>query len=198
MNEIEIIEEIQNGKHDNFKVILESYHNMIYKIINNFNLVRGEFCLSEEDLYQEASMALYDACIHYKNDKGAIFSTFAYTIIKRRLLNKYRDFINPYNHETTSFDFHNYEYFSSSLNINDPSVIFYQEEFKKKVFDYIKTLKPEDKKILNLKSENLPYSEIARRLNISKKRVDNRMCVLRRKINEKVLQREKYFDPEKD
>ena len=192
MNEQVIINEIQNGKQENFDIILDKYRNMIYKIINVFNLKRGEYIISEDDLFQEASMALYDACIHYRKDKGTLFSTFAYTIIKRRVLNKYRDYMYPYNHEIKSFDLHDYEYININQNVNDPSIIFYHEELKNQVYKYIDSLNIEDKRILNLRSNNATYNEIAERLNISRKRVDNRMCILRKRLNRDVLKREKF------
>lgn len=181
MNDIEMIKNIRNGSEDDFNLLLKKYHNLIYKIINNFNLRRGEYAISKEDLFQEASMALYDACLTYHFDSNASFTTFAYMIIKRKIMNKYRDYTLPYRFEITSYDINNsYEFIPFENKVADPQKEFYREELLNVLSKQINKLDSLDKKIINLRAKDLTYKEISERLNISYKKVDNRIYKLRK------------------
>lgn len=193
MEQIELIEKAKNKDNDAYQELLKNYSNMIYYIINDFKLDYGDYKISKEDLYQEACIALYQACRGFKDNNKAKFSTFAYMVIKRRLIHCYKVEKSNYNKEPLSIDA--FEYYDRNNLFSDKvsdNSFYYQssEEIKNRIIKPIKRLNEEDRKILLLRMENYSYAEIAEKLNITTKRIDNRLCRLKKRYlkseNEKV------------
>lgn len=57
---------------------------MIYSIINKYYVQKTAIILQEEDLYQEALIALYEAKQKFDESLNVSFTTFA-TLIDRRI-----------------------------------------------------------------------------------------------------------------
>ena len=57
-------------------------------------------------------------------------------------------------------------------------------EQRRKLMDYFKTLSKEDLRIIDLKSLNMSYAEIADCLQISTKKVDNRLYAIKKGIKD--------------
>jgi len=82
---LDIILKIKNGDSSLFNDLLENHKKMIYKIINIYKLEVGDFYIDSNDLFQEASIALYKAIFSFEEDKNVMFSTYAYLAIRNRL-----------------------------------------------------------------------------------------------------------------
>ena len=67
---MEIIEKIRSGNEKAFEQLLEEYNRMIYSIINSYNLESGDYAIDRLDLYQEASLALYEAVFSYEEKRN--------------------------------------------------------------------------------------------------------------------------------
>lgn len=169
-----------------YKALYQEFIPLIKSMIENLELKYGDFKVSKEDLYQEALLGLYDACLKYETNKYAQFSTFAYIVIKRRI-NRifYRD-LRRYKKECVSIDNllspdHSYV-LTNRIAENENN---YEIADKVNIIAKSKHITQEDKLIIKMRSENYTYQEIAAKLNTSTKRIDNRLTRLKKLFKEK-------------
>ena len=180
VEDIELIEKVKSRDSKAFEELLIKYRSMIYYIINNCNLICGDFLISREDLYQEACIGLYNACLSFKDNNKAKFSTFAYMVIKRKVNHFYKDSKDCYIKESMSID--SCEDFDrrKELAVYDSGFKYnHTEELKERFIKSTKRISDQDKQILLLRMENYSYAEISKILNITTKRIDNRLMRLR-------------------
>lgn len=190
MTELDLLKEVKrNNDDDAFKELIKSYRNLIFSIINSFKMNYGDYRISEEELFQEGCIGLYEACRSYNKVQSCKFSTFAYVVIKRRITKFIYNMIKIYSNETTSFDKYNtidkMKLFEGKY-VSD-NIIFYGDSYSRK-YDFqsrMSKLNSFDQKLIRLRLQNYSYDEIAKILNIPKKRVDNRLQYLKRKKFEK-------------
>ena len=184
MNDEVLVIKAKNGDDDAFKQLLSNHHNMIYRIINNFLLDRGDFSIDKEELYQEASLVLHRAVFTFEEDKNMKFSSYAYILIRNKISNLLRNYGRIYNEEMYSLD--NASYYEKYLNyaIEENPVSYHKEaEFKRNLDNFMETLNREDREILRLRNEEYSYKDISRVMNIHTKRIDNRLTSLKKRFN---------------
>lgn len=190
------ITSIKKAKHDSeeFKKLEEKHIKMIMKIINSFNLDWGDYSINKEDLKQEALIGLYEACEYFDPKYNVKFSTFAYQIMRRRVNRAYQKMRNIYDKETYSY---------SKFEKDDRSETFATKEKEDnpkenlKVMDICtsayymggRKLSELDYSIISKRLENKTYKEIAEDLNISPKRVDNRLVRIKRRLAKNIKER---------
>lgn len=180
--------ELINGvkKKDDYacKEIINKYHNLIFKIINSYSLNQGDYIISIDELYQEACIALYEACMSYCVVKNCQFSTFAYVVIKRRISKFISKQIDIYKHEYISYDKYDSAdkkgIFENRYVCDNP--IEYSNDIMKNddLSEALSRLKIIDQKIIKMRLLNYSYDEISEKLNLSKKKIDNRLQYLKR------------------
>ena len=186
-----MIDRIRNGEEDAFRLLLKRYHRMIYRIINSFRLENGDYAVDKNDLYQEASLALYHAAFTFQRDRNTKFSSYVFLIIRSRLINVLREYHRTYEEEKYSIDNAENLDHRSSYCIRDNALDYHREnEFKEYLDQFLKELTPEDRTILAMRVEDCSYQQIAQRLQINTKRVDNRLRKLRIRLRDH-LEREK-------
>ena len=176
----ELIQRVKENDSDACKEIIENFRRMIHSIINDYELDCGDYKISRDDLYQEACIGIYEACLAYRKDANTKFSTLAYLIIKRRINRFYRNHIKRYVNETFSLDkleFLDHREEIKSDHVSEDPVIYHRNSEARKI---IGSLSESDRKILLLRMQNYSYAEIARKLNISAKKVDNRLYRLKK------------------
>ena len=182
----ELISRIKSGEKDLFSIVMNDYKNMIYKIVYNQNLERGDYMLDTESLFQEGSLALYDSIFSFEQNKGMSFSSYAYMVIRSRIITYIRNTVSESNKDCYSLDaFENVDYQVSiaSSCISENPIQYHRElEFENKLNSFVSNLNNEDQQIIELRSNDLSYKEIAERLKIDTKRVDNRLMTLRKKL----------------
>jgi RNA polymerase sigma-70 factor (ECF subfamily) len=181
-----LIEKIRKGDEGAFTQLLEEYRRMIYKIIYSFDLNNGDFRVDENDLFQEACLALYDAVFSFEQGRNVQFSTYAYMVIRSRIMTLLRNISRSAGNETISLDSHADHSLKFAVN-EDPQFYHREELFREKLDRFITALSSEDRQILELKNEKLTYQQISQRLGISVKRVDNRLRSMKRKLKEEML-----------
>lgn len=71
----------QAGDENALNILLSKYKSLVNKIARSYFLSGGDL----EDLIQEGMIGLYKAIIHFKDDKNALFKTFANTCIKHQI-----------------------------------------------------------------------------------------------------------------
>ena len=180
----ELVIEVQNKNEEAYKELLNSFHRMIYSIINEYELNYGDYQVSADDLYQEACIALYEACFAFKDTKEAKFSTFVYTVIKRRIQRCYKTYKGRYMNEAYSIDnievVDHYKEMESRYVYDNPVEYHRLNETREQILRSAERLSEEDRAILLMRMEDYSYAEISKKLNISRKRIDNRLSKLRR------------------
>ena len=178
MNNINtIIQRLKEGDKDAFEKLLSVHHNMIYKIINSIDRSLGDYIIDENDLYQEASLALYEAAESFEPDREVKFSTYAYVHIKNNLLNYVKKYRRRYRDDIYSFDVNPR---SMDFQVADSTRNSYNEnQFREELEKFLGNLNEEDRMILLMRGSDYSYKEIAEKLNTSTKRVDNKLRVLK-------------------
>jgi len=195
MEEKQLIELIRQNDDAAFRELLKMYEGFIYKNIAALNLECGEYMIDRQDLYQEACLALYLACQNYKDDMNCKFSSFAYLIIKRKLINFCKKQSTAIKQEIKSIDRVNEEYFlryiRSYTHSKRQKEIEYLASDIKCINNFKETLSPIDKEIVRQRIEEKSYSDIAKSLNIKIKTVYNHIDRMRRKF--KQYKDEEYY-----
>lgn len=186
MNE-EILDRVVAGDEEACNELLETYKLMIYSIISSYELNYGDYVISEDDLFQEGCIGLFEACKSYKRDSETKFSTYAYVVIERRIQRSFFRLLRPYKKE---FSFDKFVLTNHIENNNyrilQEKGINYHKDNKDndEILNNIVYASKEDKEIIKLRLQNYTYKEIAEKLKISPKRVDNRITRIK-KINKK-------------
>ena len=130
-----------------------------------------------EDLAQEALMGLLAAVRSYRPDGGAAFTTYATTCIRNRLLSAARRSTTPEVPLDEAMD---------PIDPNgDPALRLQEQDTLDSLLARLRQrLTPLEYSVLLLRLSQCSYDEIAQRLAVSKKAVDNAVQRLRRKLSQ--------------
>ncbi len=172
---------IKSGNEDAFRELLENHRRMIYKIIYSFPLDKGDFRIDENDLFQEACIALYEAVFSFQKERNVRFSTYAYMLMKSRITSHLRRLSRSQGEELFSLDAADDHLMKLAVK-EDPAMYHREEEFRKQLERFMSSLNDEDRQILELKNEDHSYREISEELRIPVKRIDNRLRSLRKRF----------------
>lgn len=170
-----IVESINKGNYELLGIIISRH---LPKIVYYVNKYCSES--EREDIAQEATYALYSALKSFDANKSS-FSTFASLCIKRSVISHIKHSKkNIPNEILDSFD---------EIEIpdsNTPEKIFFDKENLNILKDNIKLdLSVFEYNVLQLFLEGNKYAEIADKLNISEKSVNNALLRIRRKLKDK-------------
>ena len=170
------------------ELLLNKYKFLVKSICNKF-FIAGS---TKDDIIQEGMIGLYRAIMNYKSEKNDSFSAFASMCIKRRVLsvmnsanrkkniplNTSVSLNKPVNEEGRTLG-ETIEDFST-----DPEKIFMvSEKIQNDSKNIADALSEKEKSILVEFLQNKSYDEIAQKLNISRKSVDNAMQRIRLKVS---------------
>ena len=156
---------------------------MIYKLIYSSTLETGDYAVDMDEIFQEASLILYQAVFTFEEDKKVKFSSYAYLVMKRRIKNVLRGYYRIYSEEPISIDSHEHQDYFLSLAVKEDPIGYHKEqEFRQRLNLFVDGLSGEDKQILELRGEELSYKEISDLLHISTKKIDNRLRILRKRM----------------
>lgn len=190
----ELIKRVKQGDDEAYEIVLNDNRKLIYKIIYNHNLENGDFMVDTESLYQEGCIALYKACKTYEIGKGMNFTSYAYMCIRSAINTYIRDNFKKHQDEYYSIDnYPNVDYHVSMSNvcIAENPVAYHRElEFRKHLHEFVSKLNEQDQQIFEMRVDDVSYKNISERLNISTKRVDNRLRVLRKKLKKHLKESE--------
>lgn len=174
LSDAELIEKINNGEYELLHIIMKRYQTTITNYVN-------KYCPDsiKEDAIQEASFALYSAVKSFSSEKSS-FNTFASLCIKRSLFSYIRGLGNQKNIPN--------ELLSSIDDIdiadsNSPEKIFFDKEDLNALKNNIKLeLSPLEFKVLQLYLAGDSYLDIAKKLDLSEKSVNNALFRIRKKL----------------
>ena len=171
-----LLKKIKEGEDEAFESVLSQHKGMIISIIKRIDqFYASDYKIDLNDMYQEATIALYEACKSYNDQGGAKFSTYAYTIIYRRLLKFHQNYFKVYYNEGLSLDHERYDHqdiVPSEHYYDDPVQMFLLKETMRhaqKIYDELSEM---EKYILDLHDKNYTYKEIALKTGLKEKRID--------------------------
>ena len=162
------------GDQEAFGLIVRRMEPLIHAQIHSLRCDGTE----DEDLAQEALIGLLAAVRTYRPDGGATFTTYATTCIRRRLLSVVRRYGTKVTQEVPLEEDPDLPDASA-----DPALLLQEQEGVEQLLTRLRTrLTPMEYKVLLLRLSDSSYEEIAARLGINKKSVDNTVQRLRRKL----------------
>lgn len=173
LSDEEIVFDVKSGNYELLNVIISRYNPTIFYYINTY----CKDCA--EDAVQEATLALYSAVKTY-DAKKASFSTFANLCIKRAVL----DYLKFNRRKKNIPD----ELISSIeevevIDSNSPEKIFFDKIDYKNLAETIKLeLSALEYSVLQLYLAGERYCDIAKKLSITEKAVDNSLLRIRKKL----------------
>ncbi len=177
------VSEIQRGNDSVFTLLLRQYTSLVNSLVFQFDKKYGEHSQTEcDDLKQEAVIALYRAAKSYHS--GCVtFGLYAKICMKNRIIS----YIRKHHHDAKPLSDLTEE-ITDSLNPEENLIT--HESFEELLEHLALSLTPNEMAVYQLYVEGLPYKEIARRLQVSEKSVDNAVYRIRAKVR-KILQEKK-------
>lgn len=182
VNNVELIKQAQNGDDKAFSELIKQYSPLISSIVRKYFLAGFEV----EDLMQVGYISLIKAIKNYDDKNGANFSTYLYMVVQGDIKNeitksqnnKNATLNNALSLDLTLEDDDDEEGYSpwAYLFVSDDSIEdeVIKEQKIKTILDTLKqNLDKEERGILSLYLQGYKYAEIARKLNVSNKKVDN-------------------------
>lgn len=143
----------------------------------------ASYCSSQfdcEDLVQEGLLALLSAVRSYQNNKVAAFRTYAYACVRNRMISSLRQEGRLTNDLLVKED---EPYVPAENDQGDPAVMLLRREGLEDLRLKLRSLlTPLEYRVLMLYVGAYSYNEIAARLHIGVKAVDNALQRLRRKL----------------
>jgi len=192
----ELLELSKKGNEQAISDLILQHKNLVKSIVRKYFLVGSDM----DDLMQEGMVGLYRAILSYKADAGVKFATFARVCISRQVFNAIKQANNQKNHalnnsimiggqgelESDGDDEENT--IVLALETENPESIAIKKERLQKFYDSINNLLDDkDYQILQMYLDGQSYLEIAKKLNLSTKNVDNALTRIRGKLRKENL-----------
>lgn len=168
------------------RLLIEQFKPLFYK---TYKQLKDYYqWVDYDDAYEAMIMGLYSAVTHYREDKNTAFSSFATLCITREMRNFVKKMCNK-NQGFKAVPLDSYLKDVENLKLsdmvlkdeyNDPESLLNSKFLLENIDRVLKD--DNDRSILHLRMEGYSYLEIASRLGISKKDVDNSLQRIRKKI----------------
>lgn len=169
------VEACQKGDSNAFTKLFDAYNNRVYYFA--LSLLRNEG--EAEEVMQEVFVKIWENR-HQLNARYS-FSSYLFTVTKNHILNRMRRKA----HEKNYADYCRHNTYTSR-NLTDDELSY--RELNSMVHRAIDTLSPRKREIFVLSREkNMTYREIAAKLNISIKTVENQMVFALRQLRAALL-----------
>lgn len=180
-SDAELACEIKKGNQAAFEEMTKRYRNLISTIALNYSAAGFE----HSDFIQEGLMALHSACKAYNTqEKKASFKNFAAVCISNRFLSVIRS-ANAKSTIPSDKLVPIEDIEISDQNRLNPETLILEQESSKDLKRIIKdNLSPLEQNVLKFYLSGFSYAEIAKKLSVSAKSVDNALVRIRRKIAE--------------
>lgn len=180
-DDIKLLSLYKNGDKTAIAVLLLRYASLINRRISSYR-ING---VDNDDLKQEAYMALMNAVHSFDKEKNNCFIAYANLCISNRLKNVFvsaQAKKSKLSSEAVSID--KFEGFDipDKVNINPEALVIQNESYDNLISLIGESLSVLEKDVLFSYLEGLDYEEIARKLNSSTKTVDNALQRARKKL----------------
>ena len=172
---LEIIRENRNGREgkEAFSELMSRYFRMVLKRANHFS----DNCSDVEDLTQDGMLAFYEAVDSFDMSRETKFS--AYVCVSNRIRNS-AEKIARINSRLSEMDSEGADIPVS--DISPENICMEKESFGQIRREINSMLAPLEVKVFSLYLDGIPYREIAQKLGIPEKSVDNAVFRIRKKI----------------
>lgn len=174
----ELIKQAKLGNEDALEKLMNEYKSLVNKISRNYFIIGADF----EDVIQEGMIGLFNAYNTFNETKNASFKTYATILINRQIINAIKK-AYKYNNLDFFSDL-NAKEFEGDLEIFNPEEFIINKESHstliKEINEKLSTL---EVSILKEFLKNETYEEIAKKLNLNKKSVDNALSRIKKKLN---------------
>ena len=163
------LQEAKNGSQTAFASIAQAYHNLMRDLVNRYT--DGS---DREDLWQEAMLALFTAVQSYDASQAQVtFGLYAKVCVRNRLISQIRK-RRAFAEELEGTESEEIGLWTTDDTVEDPERDFIERERVRELFRAIESiLSPFEKQVLMLHLAEIPHAEIARRLGVEAKAVDN-------------------------
>lgn len=188
LTDAQLSQRIREGEEPSFDELALRYSSLIRKKACAFR----KMGLEPDDLFQEGTLGLLNAALAYRETGEASFATYAGLCIERRMLGAYRSAARQKHIPLNSFISLNNEnsdienQFTSAQQIDPETLVINREDFKLIQRRIEEALSGLEFKVLVLYLSGRTYEEIARRLGVTVKSVDNSLQRIRRKLRKAV------------
>lgn len=175
--DIILIENARNGDENSLNLLMNNYKTLVNKIAKKYFIIGADF----SDVIQEGMIGLFNAYNKFDKTKNVLFKTFASVCINRQIITAIKRAYK--NSKSELFDDINSETLKSNIIcLNPEEDIILKEDYENLLKEISTKLSTMEYKILNefLKEQN--YEQIAKKLNLTKKSVDNALNRIRTKL----------------
>jgi len=176
--ELELIRRYLDNDEEAQRILIDQYKTLIWYIIYHEIDLSRIAGIDVDDLYQEGLIALHKAITTYQSYKDIPLLGLAGVCIRRRM----KSYIKNQNRKNRQFKTISLDW---RVEENERYWVYEMipsQKTEQKKVDYIPGLRPMEQKILTLRINGFKYKEIAQKLGINKKAVDNTMQRIRRKL----------------
>lgn len=163
----------QNGDVEATDKVLDAYRPLAKNVARSYYLKGAD----KEDVLQIATIGLFRAVQTYRFDCNTSFKTYATNCMRNLLLDEIRK-SKPNEVEPLAIDD-----FEDALPTDTPENAFIEKEKSEDLEHMLADiLKPMEADVLKLYMESLSYEEIALQLGIERKKVDNTLYAVKKKL----------------
>ncbi|MEG0664204.1 MAG: sigma-70 family RNA polymerase sigma factor, partial [Clostridia bacterium] len=140
-----------------------------------------------EDLWQEGWLGFLSAVNRFDDEKNTMFKSFASVCIKNRILSAVKKIVSQKDNIKTMSLSSQTEQSTLEKSImpvkENPESVFFDKDYEGHLFSIIKTVLTEKEyKIIILFLSGFSYDEIAKKLGVNVKSIDNSLQKIRKKI----------------
>lgn len=197
-NDYELINYISEDSEEANDIMFKKYEPLILNIAKKIYKYASKYGLEQNDLIQEGMLGLSDAIHTFKDNKEAIFYTYAKTCIEHKMISlvissnrlKHRILNESISLEGTNRtgEATNIEYLFKDDRKN-PENILLSEEYEKEIVQKAeKILTPLELQVFELKINGFDYKEIAEMIDKEPKSIDNALQRIKHKLE--IIKRE--------
>lgn len=179
MNDNLLVSKAKSGDSNALTDLIKRYSQTVLQKSLSFNTISG---IENEDLYQEGMLGLLSAVYSFYESKGVLFSTYATTLITRKMLSALRTANKKNNLPLDSYISIDEKSDIRSFTPTPEEMLIYNEEIDSILSFVNNNLSKTEKKVFRLNLLGLSYNEIAEILDCSEKSVDNALQRIRKKI----------------
>lgn len=167
-----LVFEVQSGNDAAFDELSVVYEPLLTSLCGAFVKKFSTLCLEDDDVRQEALIALYNATRKYSFDKSVSFGAYAKVCVNNRLISYVRKQYSKQKSKKLSQK----EYIAPQAKLLDT-------QNAEKLMDFAeKRLTSLEKRVFEKYLQKLPYTVIAQQLSISEKSVDNAIYRIKAKL----------------
>ena len=174
-----LVSNAKAGDSNSLTTLIKRYSDMVFQKSLSFKQLSG---IEKEDLYQEGMIGLLGAVYSFDESKDVLFSTFASTLVTRKMLSALRNAGNKANSPLYSYVPIDEENNLRSFSPTPEELMLFNEEIQR-INSFVEdNLSKTEKKVFKLNMLGLSYNEIAEILDCNEKSVDNALQRIRKKI----------------